>query len=107
MSSVFDAWLAREACTVNGTAGESCQPLKYAAMQRDETRCVSVRCASREAEYVLRSIFYSLDGRRLMLISFKAAVAVVTREILVVIFEMALANFEHHARNYSVFFVSQ
>ena len=52
-------------------------------------------------------IFYSLDGRRLMLISFKAAVAVVTREMLVVIFDTALANFEHHARSYSVFYMSQ
>ena len=52
-------------------------------------------------------ISYSLDGRRLMLISIKAAVAVPAREILVVIFEMALANFEHHARSYSVFYLSQ
>ena len=41
MRSVIDAPLARGACTVHGTAWEPYQPLKYAAMQRDETRCMS------------------------------------------------------------------
>ena len=54
---------------------------------------------SREAEFLLKWIFTASMVDVWNLISIKAAVAAASTEYLVVVFEMALANFEYNARN--------